>query len=114
MGKKKASEIFGPVDSELTVIDRGRRGKKTTKTLAEAAAPSLGPYKRQPITEEEWEKAAVNCPKCGNPTTRLLPYGFTGKRKACPTCIANRVKLLEHRARIITPRLRRRKYRGMP
>lgn len=110
MKKKKASEIFGPVDSELTVIERRRKGKKKAKTLAEAAAPSPGPYKPQPITEEEWEKASVICPKCGQPTTRLVPYGFSGKRKVCPACIASRVKVLENRARVVTPRFNRRKY----
>ncbi len=110
MRKKKASEIFGPVDPGLTVIEKGRRGKKKAKTLAEAAAPSPGPYKPQPITEEEWEKAAATCPKCGNPTTRLLTYGFTDHRKACPACIASRIKVLEHRARVVTSRFRRRKY----
>jgi len=39
MKRKTAAEIFGPVDPGLTVIDRGRRGKKRAKSLAEAAAP---------------------------------------------------------------------------
>lgn len=102
MKKKKASEIFGPVDSELTVIDRGRRGKKRAKTLAEAAAPSPGPYKPQPITEEQWERAqGVICPLCGKEVMQLLPYGYLGLRKACKECIGKREKLLDRRAAIL-------------
>jgi len=109
MRKKKASEIFGPVDPGLTVIDRGWRGKKKAKTLAEVAVPSLGPYKPQPITEEEWEKSeGVICPICGEKTLQLFPYGYIGNRKACRKCIDRRIYLINNRRKILGSRNRRR------
>ena len=109
MRKKKASEIFGPVDPGLTVIDRGWRGKKKAKTLAEATVPSLGPYKPQPITEEEWEKSeGVICPMCGEKTLQLFPYGYVGNRKACRKCIDRRINLINNRRKILGSRHRRR------
>ena len=66
-------------------------------------------YRYQPHTSTngDWEKAAITCPLCRQPTTRLLPYGFLGKRKACPQCIGRRVRLLEYKARIFQARRRR-------
>lgn len=110
MPRKKASEIFGLVDADLTVIDGGRRHrgrKKRVKKLTEIANPALEPYNPQPITEDDWNDAeGKTCPICGQETQRLIPYGFTGKRKACPVCIDRRKKLLEYKARVVAPRFR--------
>jgi len=109
MRKKKASEIFGPVDPGLTVVDRGWRGKKKAKTIAEIAVPSPGPYKPQPITEEEWEKSeGVICPMCGEKTLQLFHYGYVGNRKACKKCIDRRINLINNRRNILGSRNRRR------
>lgn len=109
MRRKKASEIFAPVDPGLTVIDRGRRGKKKAKTIAEASAPSPGPYKPQPVTEEDWEKSeGVACPICGEKTLQLFPYGFLNNRKACKKCIDRRINLINNRRKILGSRHSRR------
>jgi len=60
------------------------------------------------MTEEDWNNCGdIICPICGQETLQLLPYGFAGKRKACPERIDRREKLLEYRARVVSPRFRR-------
>lgn len=112
MAREKISEVFHRVDPGLTVISGGarRRGKKKkAKTLIEAQRPVPEPYKGTPLTKEEWEKAqGENCPICQKETQQLIPYGFTGKRKACKQCIEKRAKLLEYKAQVVAPRFRRR------
>lgn len=114
MAREKISEVFHRVDPGLTVISGGahrRTKKKKAKTLIEVQQPTPEPYKGTPLTEEEWEKARGEpCSLCNKETQQLIPYGFTRTRKACPDCINKRTKLLEHRARVVTPRLRHRKY----
>ena len=64
------------------------------------------------MNEQDWGRAAgVICPICGNPTLRLLPYGFSGSRKACPNCISRRIKLIDYKARVL-PNKRARPARG--
>jgi len=111
MKKKTATEIFRPVDPNLTVISsrRGRRGdNKRAKKLSEVTEPELGGYNPQPMTEEDWRKSGgVECPICGQKTLRLFPYGFTRQRQACRECIDRRINLLEYKARVAAPRFRR-------
>jgi len=58
--------------------------------------------KLQTITEEEWEKAkGVPCPVCGEPTLRLYPYGFMGRKRACKKCIERRIRLTDYKARVV-------------
>ncbi|GAH98764.1 unnamed protein product [marine sediment metagenome] len=105
MKRKKASEIFGPVDPGLTVIDRGRRGKKKAKTLAEVAAPPMGPYNPQPMTEEGWEKSeGAPCPICGQNTLRLYHYGYSGEDKACKNCIDERREIMQYKRDLLASR----------
>lgn len=81
-----------------------RRGKKVAK-IGERPKAELPYYKPHKMTEEEWEAAGgVICPVCRKETTRLIPYGFTRKRKACPKCVERRVKLLDTKARILAVR----------
>lgn len=112
MKKKTAAEIFAEVSPETTVISgrRGRHGDKgRAKKLSEAQHPELGPYKPQPITEEEWGKSeGVKCPICGEKTLRLYPYGYVGGRKACRKCIDRRINLINNRRKILGARNRRR------
>ena len=112
MPREKVFEIFARVDPGLTVIDGGRRRyrrKKKAKKLNEIAGPALEPYNRLPVTEEQWEKAQGEvCPICREETQQLLPYGFTGKRKACKQYIERRTKLLEYKARVVAPKFGRR------
>jgi len=108
MTRKSAAEVLREANPELTVIEARpyphRRGKKAVK-LEEQPKPELPQYVPHKATEEEWEAAGgVNCPVCGKPTTRLLPYGFSRKRKACPACIERRIKLLDTKARILAVR----------
>ena len=66
MRRKKASEIFGPVDPNLNVINASHR-----------------PPKRKPMTIRDWDNAAgVECPKCNEETLRIV-------NGLCPRC-ANR------------------------
>lgn len=52
---KRASEIFGPVDPNLKVIDRGR-GRRKKKELS------------------DWDKlSGAKCPRCGNDALRFRP-----------------------------------------
>lgn len=106
--RKSAAELLREVSPGLTVIEARpyphRRGKKGVK-LEEQPKPEVPQYVPHKATEEEWEAAGgVICPICRQPTTRLLPYGFTGKRKACPACIERRIKLLESKSRILAVR----------
>jgi len=110
MKKKTATEIFGPVDPNLTVIS-GRRGRrsddKRARKLSEVTEPEPGGYNPRPMTEENWrDSEGVDCPVCGQKTLQLFPYGFTRQRKACRDCIDKRIKLLEYKARVATPRFR--------
>ena len=117
MRKKRASEIFGQVDPSLTVISGGagrRGGKKKAKKLSEIAAPPVEPYNPKPLTEDDWSQGKGEiCPICGEEVMQLLPYGFTGTRKACAGCIERRRKLLEYRARVLAPRFRRLAEKGL-
>lgn len=110
MKRKKASEIFGPVDPGLTVISgrRGGRGdKRRAKKLSEVTHPGLGRYNPELVTEENWrDSEGVICPVCGQETLQLFPYGFTRQRQACKECIERRIKLLEYKARVVSPRFR--------
>ena len=70
MKRKRASEIFGPVDPGLTVINGGRRRKRDGRPA----------YKPRPVTEDEWGKATgVNCNGCGRETLRVI-------EGLCPEC----------------------------
>lgn len=63
MRRKKASEIFGPVDPNLNVINAGHR-----------------PRKRKPMTTRDWDNAAgVECPNCHRETLRTI-------NGVCPRC----------------------------
>jgi len=109
---ERVSEIFGKVDPGLTVISGGMRRrtrKKKAKKLVEIREQALGPYHPTPMSREEWEKAQGEvCPICSSETQQLLPYGFTGKRKACKQYIERRTKLLEYKARVVAPKFGRR------
>lgn len=108
MKRKSLSQLLHEVDPELTVIPGGAyphgRGKKAVR-LAEQPKPELPYYVPHKATEEEWEAAAGEvCPICRQPTVRLLPYGFSRKRKACPACIERRIKLLDSKSRVLAVR----------
>jgi len=111
MRRKKLSEIFAEVDPNLKVIDgvnyRHQRNKRLMR-LDEKPATEVSHYEPCTSTNEDWEKAAITCPVCGQPTTRLLPYGFLHNRKACPDCLERRVRLLEYKARLFEVRRRSR------
>ena len=78
----------------------------------EQPEPEVSYYEPHKATEEDWEAAAgVICPICGNPTLRLLPYGFSGNRKACPNCISRRRNLIDYKARVL-PNKRARSAQG--
>ena len=108
MKRKSAAEVLREVSPGLTVIPGGaylhgpkRRGAKL-KEQPKAEIPHYVPHK---ATEEEWEAAAgAICPICRQPTMRLLPYGFSRKRKACPACIERRIRLLDTKARVLAVR----------
>jgi len=111
MGRKKLSELFAEVDPELKVINGGtyrRQCNKRLKRLDEK--PATEDYRYEPCTStnEDWEKAAINCPVCGQPTARLLPYGFLHSRKACPDCLERRARLLKYKAQLFKTRRGRR------
>ncbi len=106
--RKSAAEVFREVSPGLTVIPGGaypHGPKKKAVKLEEQPKPELPYYEPHKVTGEEWEAAGgVICPICRQPTTRLLPYGFTGKRKACPACIERRINLLDTKSRILAVR----------
>ena len=84
-----------------------RNNKKGAKKLSEIQHPSQGRYNPDPVTEENWrDSEGVNCPICGQKTLQLFPYGFARHRQACKECIERRIKLLEYRARVASPRFR--------
>ena len=108
MKRKSTAQILREASPGLTVVEARhyphRRGKKAVK-LEEQPKPELPYYVPHKATEEEWEATGnVICPVCRQPTVRLLPYGFTGKRKACPACIERRIKLLDSKARVLAVR----------
>jgi len=111
MRRKKLSELSAEVDPQLKVITGGKyrhqHNRQTTK-LDEKAAPEAYRYEPCTSTSEDWEKAAVTCPLCRQPTARLVPYGFLGKRKACPDCLERRARLVEYKARLFETRRGRR------
>jgi len=111
MRRKQLSEFFADVCPELKVIDGGsyrhQRNKRLIR-LDEKPATEVSHYEPRTSTNEDWEKAAITCPVCGQSTARLLSYGFLDKRKACPECIKRRAKLLEYKARLFEARRRRR------
>jgi len=105
MKRKSVAEILREVSPGLTVIPGGayphRRGKEAVR-LEEQPKPEISHYEPHKATEEEWEAAAGElCPICRQPTVKLLPYGFTRNRKACPACIEKRIKLLESKSRVV-------------
>ena len=106
MKRKSAAEILREASPGLTVIPGGTyphtpRGKAVK--LAEQPKLELPHYEPHKATEEEWEAAGgVICPVCRKEVTRLLPYGYTRKRKACPDCIERRRRLLERKSRVIS------------
>lgn len=84
-----------PLKSPAEALDGPGVGKDTPlppQTL------DLGLEKQAP-EPENWRGAA--CPRCGRETFRLLPYGYTGKRRACPRCIEGKRRLMDYRARVI-------------
>lgn len=108
MKRKPVSEVLREVSPGLTVIEARayphRRGKRAVK-LGEEPKPELPHYEPHKATEEEWEAAGgIICPICRKETTRLLPYGFSRKRKGCPECVERRVKLLDTKARTLAVR----------
>jgi len=108
--RRKLSELFADVDPELKVINGGNyhhQHNRQTIRLDEKRATEAYHYEPCTSTNEDWEKAAITCPLCRQPTTRLVPYGFLGKRNACPECVKRRTKLLEYKARIFGARRRR-------
>ena len=110
MRRRKLSELFAEVDPELKVINGGSYRHRHNKRLIRLGEkPAIEGYRYEPhtSTNEDWEKGAVTCPLCRQPTVRLLPYGFLGKRKVCPECIERRARLLEYKARIFEARRRR-------
>jgi len=106
--RKSAAEILREVSPGLTVIPGGsypHGPKKKTVKLSDLPKQEPSTYVPHKATEEEWEKTGGTiCPVCRQPTVRLLPYGFTRNRKACPDCIERRIKLLDTKARILTVR----------
>ena len=91
MPRERLAEVLRRVDPNLRIVEaRPWPGKRQTR-----------------MSRADWEKAAITCPVCRQPTARLLPYGFLGKRKACPKCIERRARLLEYEARIFEARRRR-------
>ena len=70
--------------------------------LSDQPKPELPHYVPHKATEEEWEAAGgEKCPVCRNDTVRLLPYGYAGRRKACPQCVQRRRWLFEYKARVL-------------
>ncbi len=108
MKRKSAAEILREVSPGLTVIPGGaypHDPRKKAVKLGEQPKPELPYYEPHKATEEEWEKAGgIICPICRKSTLRLLSYGFTGKRKACPACVQRRINLLDTKARILAVR----------
>lgn len=108
MKRKSTAELLHEVSPELTVIPggsyrHGKRGKAVK--LGEEPKPEVPHYEPHKATQEEWEASGgVICPICRQPTVRLLPYGFSRKRNACPACIERRIKLLDTKARILAVR----------
>lgn len=106
MRRKSAAEILREVSPGLTVIPGGvypHGPKRKAVRLAEQPKPELPYYVPHKATEEEWEKAGGEiCPVCGNEAVRLIPYGYAGKRKACPACVERRRNLFESKARVLS------------
>lgn len=74
-----------------------KRGK-----LSEQPKPELPHYEPHKASETEWKASGgVICPVCGKEVTRLIPYGYMGRRKACPECVKRRINLLERKAEIV-------------
>lgn len=105
------AEILAQVSPETTVIPGGKRhgkGEKRAEKPAETTGPPSEHHVPQRMTAEDYAKAEGDpCPICGDKTLQLFPYGFTGQRKACQKCIDRRSRLLEYRARVVTPRFKR-------
>ena len=58
--RKRASEIFGPVDPHLKVIDGGSRRRRTRRLSPEAQA--------------DWDNLdGAKCPRCGKDAVRFRP-----------------------------------------
>lgn len=59
--RKRASEIFGPVDPNLKVIDGGTHRWHRRQ------------HRPEPLSQEEWDRVrGVLCPRCNNETLRLI------------------------------------------
>jgi len=111
MRRRKLSELFAKVAPELKVINGGsyhHQHSRQAIRLDEKAATEAYRYEPRTSTNEDWEKAAITCPLCRQPTVRLRPYGFLGKSKACPECIERRARLFEYKARLFELRRRSR------
>jgi hypothetical protein len=111
MKKKTMAEILAQVSPETTVIPGGKRhgkGKERAEKPAEVTGPPSEPHVPRRMTDEDYDKAEGDpCPLCGDNALQLFPYGFTGQRKACQKCNDRRIKLLEYRARVVSPRFKR-------
>lgn len=105
MKRKSTAQTLREASPGLTVIPGGsyRHGpKKKGVKLEEQPKPELPHYEPHKATEEEWEAAGGEiCPICGNYAVRLLPYGISGTRKACPNCISKRRSLLDYKTRVM-------------
>lgn len=59
--RKKASEIFGPVDPNLKVIDSGTHHRRQHQ------------HRLETLNQDDWDKSrGVICPRCNNETLRLI------------------------------------------
>lgn len=105
MKRKSASQVLHEVDPELNVIPGGTyrndRRNKAVK-LDELPKLELPHYQPHHSNNDDWNDAGGEiCPICGKEAVRLVPYGFTRERKACPECIESRKRMLEIKAQVL-------------
>lgn len=75
MRRKTMSELFGEVAPELKVINRDSYHHQRSKrliSLDEKLATEAYHYERHTSTDKDWEKTAITCSVCGQPTARFL------------------------------------------